>query len=100
MKWCCSSLQDLHGNAGRHGLSIVFAEAPNGQLLAVLQGRPVDDGKEDALKVLDDLVITVVSQHFVAFCPFCGRKISRWYRKHSAELNCSHLLVGSEYLKE
>jgi hypothetical protein len=82
MRWCCSSFQDSDECRGERGFSVVAAEGDLGFFL--LQGRAVAQGD---LEPLDHPApISTVFQAGIAFCPWCGTRLDKFYRDNIGPL--------------
>jgi hypothetical protein len=81
--WCCAGFEENSKNAGGKTFSIVI-DCEGGEPLFVLQHRLFEPGEGDSF--VPDRPIAVVSELRLTYCPFCGAKLARRYRKVAATL--------------
>lgn len=82
--WCCRVFADHYEQAGERGLTVLVLESSQQGPRFVLQHRaaePRDEGR-----VVTPVPVSLVSESDIFYCPWCGRDLSRWYRKHWREL--------------
>ena len=85
MKWCCLTFKSWYQSAGGRGITVLVGRNSTGGPEFVLQHRSID--KEISSLPVTDYPISVVSDTYISFCPWCGRDLARWYRKHIDELH-------------
>jgi len=95
-KWCCDSMQGA--SAHRRGRAIfVFADPPSeegGEVRFWLASRALDYDmiREDPPPVIPPyLALTPSTRQSIAFCPWCGSRLSRFYRRRYTQLLDSEL---------
>ena len=85
VRWCCSAFRTHFCEAGSRGLAVLvvsdeLVEEPR----FLLQHRAIDQGAE--LEYDGNVPLTLVTEAHISFCPWCGRKLERWYRRDWREL--------------
>ena len=85
MNWCCPAFEGWHQESGKRGLGVFVDDSGYGDVkpIFVLQFRAVDAGINlPAIGISDSqtLVSTVVDVA-IQYCPWCGRRLSKWYKK-------------------
>lgn len=78
-KTCCSRLNWLVGDAGKHGLAIVAADL-NGNLHFRVQARSRD--KLDPKGNPDVAENNFLASLGIGYCPFCGSNLTEWAASH------------------
>lgn len=84
MKWCCAAFEGSYSEAGLRGLAIIIERDTNGEPRFILQYRAVD--KDTELPLGLKVPVTLVCDSRIQYCPWCGRKLSNWYKKYIDEL--------------
>lgn len=84
VKWCCPMFQGHYQNAGERTFSVLVDQGETSEPLFVLQHRALEPG--DQLPADLNIPVSVVSEVRIAFCPWCGRCLSQWYKKSIPEL--------------
>lgn len=79
MKYCCPGFQAQFQNTGARGFAVFYESGDLGGPLFVLQHRLFDLGRERIHDVAPS--VTLVDQVGIQFCPWCGRRLEKWYRK-------------------
>jgi hypothetical protein len=83
MKWCCSSFQDSHECRRERGFSVIAAKGePTGFFL--LQGRAL--AEDDPTPLIHSAPVSTVFQVGIAFCPWCGTRLDRFYQDSIGQL--------------
>lgn len=90
MKWCCAVFQDHFAEAGSRGFGIFLVDSDREDPGFIFQFRAMDAG---ATAPICETPLSIVSDVHVHFCPWCGVKLARFYRKHYRELDRSELRV-------
>jgi|ERR1044072_4465083 hypothetical protein len=85
MKWCCLGFQSCYEEAGKKGFTVLVGRNYMGRPQFVLQYRIVDKGAEES--VTSQVPISFVSDIHIQYCPWCGRKLDKWYGKYIDELH-------------
>lgn len=71
--YCCPGFEYLVADAGKRGISAVAVSRSNG-IGFRLQSRAVAYGDEKNIQpTLDDVLIDIVCEIGLQYCPFCGR---------------------------
>jgi hypothetical protein len=91
MKWCCPVYGGWYGEAGGRGLGILTGRTADGEPEFLLQFRAIEDGEE--LSTQFETPVLFATQIGILYCPWCGRKLEKWYRKNLDELNRPKLKV-------
>ena len=79
MKWCCIGFRSLYNQIGERGFAVVVEHDEMGQLRFVLQHRAIDKSAPTPSKY--DHPISLVSDLRVHYCPSCGCKLAKHYRR-------------------
>jgi hypothetical protein len=85
MEWCCAAFRGHHEAAGQKGLTVFAATNSQHRYYFVLQYRAIDNIRNEALDHIQTPV-TVLAEIAVRYCPWCGRRLARAYRKHIPEI--------------
>jgi hypothetical protein len=77
--FCCVGLENLIGNAGQRGISVLVYERPGGFLFS-LQGRAVTKDVETFLSQNPTPLpfegnMDISANIGLSYCPFCGTKL-------------------------
>lgn len=80
VKWCCVGFQNLYQAAGERTFAILVGRDPLGAPEFTLHHRALSRGQ--TLPTTGDVPISLVSDLRIRFCPWCGRRLDRQYRKH------------------
>jgi hypothetical protein len=88
-------------NAGRRGISVFCVENAGSGVSFKMQSRVVDaridvDWSKVGPMLADANVVAITLADLVTihYCPWCGRKLARWYRANAGELVRNDLAVG------
>lgn len=92
MKWCCSAFKDHHENAGRRGITIFATLDSEQRYFFLLQSRAID--VEDKTVGHTMVPVAFATQIAVKYCPWCGRRLARAYRKHIPEILRQDLMIN------
>ena len=84
MRWCCIAFESRYEAAGERGIAILVGRNSAGKPEFVLQHRAVD--KEIESLPITEYPLSVVSDICIHYCPWCGRKLDKWYGKYVDEL--------------
>src|ERR1700753_1600940 len=84
MKWCCLAFKGWYEEAGSRGFTVLVGRNATGGPQFVLQHRAVDKGLEES--VTSQVPISSVSDIHIQYCPWCGRKLDKWYGNKIDEL--------------
>jgi len=79
MEWCCTRIRNAFLEAGERGIGF-FVDSSTFilQFRAVAAGVvPPDPGES---------LITLVEDSVIHYCPWCGTRLDRFYRKHLESL--------------
>lgn len=79
-RWCCAPFKFNFENAGCRGATIRVSASPEGKPQFYLQHRAVDIEHQESLPKIP-IPISLVSQTGVTYCPWCGRRLARFYRR-------------------
>jgi hypothetical protein len=74
--WCCPPFQGVYDNATERGFSIALADEP--RVGFVLRHRAV--AADDVSKLVTPIVVSVVSETGVDYCPWCGQHLTKFYK--------------------
>jgi hypothetical protein len=91
-KWCCEAVRQHFENRGERGV-FIYAEPPHppvtGQPSYWLAVNAIDQVNIPRIpKPADGASLPIMLQTWlpVRFCPWCGRRLVRFYRKHWKQL--------------
>jgi len=85
VRWCCPGFEAHFHEAGHRGLAIVVAPNETGDGPRFLfQHRAVDQGA--GFQYDGKVAITLISEGQIGFCPWCGKSLTKWYRRKWKEL--------------
>ena len=84
MKWCCSTFKARYEHAGETSFAMLVGRDAAGKAQFVIQHRAVDKDMEYAVK--PEIPTRIVSDMQIDYCPWCGRKLEKWYGKSVDEL--------------
>jgi hypothetical protein len=79
MNWCCLTFKSWYHAAGERGIAILIDRGATGKAEFVIQQRAID--KDINSRPVTDYPIALVSEVHIAHCPWCGRKLEKWYGK-------------------
>ena len=85
MKWCCPGFEGFYGLAGERGAGILIGRDSTGEPEFTLQFRAVNHG--DELSIDSTSLVSRVVDVGMQYCPWCGRKLDKWYGKYVDELH-------------
>jgi hypothetical protein len=77
MKWCCLTFKSWYEAAGERGFTILVGRNTQGKPQFVLQHRAVDKEVEDSINT--EYPLSLVSDIYISYCPWCGRNLGKWY---------------------
>lgn len=97
MKYCCEGFQLAVKNVSKRGVSIGPKEHVDGKPYFILVMRSIDEDKITKVSsalgkiILEEPVdIYYATETVVKYCPWCGAKLSRYYKRTWRELeDCS-----------
>jgi hypothetical protein len=90
MKWCCPPFEGHFQEAGLRGTAVFAANTEGESPLFILQFRSTE-GERPTSEVKG--LLTLVSDTVINFCPWCGVRLSRCYRRTWKELDRSDLKI-------
>ncbi len=93
MKWCCSIFKMRYEHAGETGFAMLVGRDAAGRAEFVIQHRAVDKEMEHDVK--PKIPTLIVSDIQIDHCPWCGRKLDKWYGKSVDVLYRSDLKITS-----
>ncbi len=94
MKWCCRWFRDAVSNAGHRGMGIFVDDSHGAGTRFVMQFRAMEPDAEPPTYTADRL--SLVTEHPLQFCPWCGRAVKRFYRRNLAALTRPDLSITIE----
>jgi len=83
-KWCCDAFRNRYDRGGDRSIAVLIDRDFQGEPSFVLQARAFERGEEPRLDV--PVPMSLVSEDLIAFCPWCGASLRRWYGKQFEEL--------------
>ncbi len=84
MKWCCPVFKSWYEGAGERGFAILVGRNSAGKPEFILQHRSLDNEVESLPET--EFPMSIVSEVYVDYCPWCGRMLDKWYGKYVDEL--------------
>jgi len=81
-KFCCESFEQAFENQNKKGLSIAVSQGHDNKPVFLLVFRAVEQSGGGLLKQTDGFgqpSACLVSEHVLSFCPWCGKKLRRYY---------------------
>lgn len=94
MKWCCPGFEGNYRTAGQRGFAVLVGRDSQGSPAFWLQHRAIDEGV--TLDCRDDVLISVVSETGMRFCPSCGKNLVQWYADAIDQLDPRGLRIGHD----
>jgi len=94
VKRCCLAFQDHHQNAGERTFSVLVDRDSSKEAAFIFQHRALEPG--DQLPASLQVPVSTVSEVRIRFCPWCGRRLSRWYKNWIDELRRPGLRITWE----
>ncbi len=91
MKWCCAQFEWHVSEGGSAGLAVVIDRSEDGKPVFLLQGRAITDGTEVPENI--SVALTIVSETGIAFCPWCGSRLSAFYETSASSVARPELRV-------
>ena len=91
VKWCCPAFKNSYEDHNSRGDSVIVYEDYNGAVVFAFQFRALDRDKLH-LHPESKVPLTLMTERTIRFCPSCGKKLRRWYKKYGNQLclkNCS-----------
>lgn len=80
VKWCCGGFRASYEGAGSRGVGLLVVRTEDDrEPRFILQFRAVDIGSSFSHQGPEPL--SVVSEVRLRWCPWCGRNLSKWYKK-------------------
>jgi hypothetical protein len=79
MKWCCIGFKAHYEAAGSRGTACLVGRDFLGEPEFQIQWRAVDEGDENQID--SNVLASVITDIRITFCPWCGVKLARFYRK-------------------
>lgn len=79
MKWCCPGFEGFYGNAGQRGAAVLIGRDSMGEPEFTMQYRAVEEGDEQSIN--SESLVSPVVDVGMQYCPWCGRKLDKWYSK-------------------
>lgn len=83
VKWCCPGFERKYGQGGERGTAILYGFL-GGELQFYLQFRALERG--DVLEYVSPKPISLVTQVAINFCPWCGKRLVKHYKKQLEKL--------------
>lgn len=84
MKWCCPQFAGWYDNAGQRGISILIGRDSSGMPEFLMQYRAVNAGED--LLLSSKAPVLSVTEVGLLYCPWCGRKLDKWYERYIDDL--------------
>lgn len=84
-KWCCSSFKARYEKVGEQGLGVLVDRGPEGHPRFLLQHRAVDAGQK--LPSTGSVSVALVTDVGMAYCPWCGRNLEKFYKRKVDQLH-------------
>lgn len=98
MKWCCEGLRHLFEKRKKSGI-FIFAEPPSEFSDSVTFWLTMrGTSQEDLIRIkTDNSSILISSRIPIKYCPNCGAKLHKAYKKSFHELEDESILKSFEY---
>lgn len=93
IKWCCAAFRSHFESAGQEGFGLIVERWQAGQTKFSLRHQAISPQAEVSLP--PDLKLTFIDEVAIKFCPWCSKKLERFYRKHIRELTRENLSLES-----
>ncbi|GAB4190188.1 MAG: hypothetical protein Tsb002_17920 [Wenzhouxiangellaceae bacterium] len=95
IKYCCEAMENVISNQGKKGLSIIASRISDERLAFFMIFRAMDDGVENTplLRDGDARSIQLAVEIGIGFCPWCGRRLERFYKKCWQEIGGNSILI-------
>jgi len=77
-KWCCEAFRNRYDRGGDRSIAVLVDRDFSGEPRFLLQSRAFEKGDEPQLDL--PVPMSLVSEDVIAFCPWCGVVLRRWYR--------------------
>ena len=78
MKWCCGVMKAYYDMAGERGFSVNVSDE-GGHYNFMLLHYSMERGKDLLIKTDDP--ISLVTETGIQYCPWCGKKLEKFYKK-------------------
>lgn len=79
IKWCCDAFKNSYDLAGDRSVSVLVDRYADGNPEFILQSRAFVKG-EEPFGLHTSVAMSLVTESQIQFCPWCGRKLAKWYR--------------------
>lgn len=86
IKFCCALFRAAMTTPGRRGTSIIPHRHPRFGDAFYLEFRAIDEPFEGTFKGPPDIPIVVTTEQAIKYCPWCGTKLEKFYRKSFDQL--------------
>jgi hypothetical protein len=94
IRWCCKGFEEAFRRAGLRGHAVFSDADVETDPKFVLQFRAIDSGAEPPES--DEVPVSLVSEAVIEFCPWCGRRLKKWYRGDAGDLSRPDLRIPLE----
>jgi uncharacterized protein (UPF0212 family) len=91
MKWCCPGFEGFYGQAGQRGAAVLVGRNSIGEPEFTMQYRAADAGDEQSIN--SETLMSPIVDVGMQYCPWCGRRLDKWYGKSVDALFRSDLKI-------
>ena len=79
--WCCRGFAHTFRSGGQRGFGVIVKRILDGQPMFLVQHRALDpEDMKSPLEARPGVKIEVISELVIVHCPWCGRKLEKFYR--------------------
>jgi hypothetical protein len=78
-RWCCSAFKNSYDAAGDRSIAVLVDRYGDGDSEFILQSRAFVKGEEPS-DLRTSVPMSLVTESHIEFCPWCGRKLAKWYK--------------------
>src|SRR5260370_15452851 len=79
VRWCCDAFKNSYDLAGDRSIAVLVDRDTDGAPEFLLQSRAFVKGEEPP-GLSTTVAMSLVTESQMQFCPWCGRKLIKWYR--------------------
>ena len=83
-RWCCLGFKGHFESEDNRGSCVVIERDSDGRCYFRFRYRGI--AKKDEARLDSSIPVSIVHELRLVFCPWCGRRLHRWYRKELDQL--------------